>query len=356
MGNYNIKAQKKILQDYKDGLEVNKMRYQKIEKRRVLLFGPSQSGKTQMMNALTDLEFDEKYEQTTRVQLGLKLINPREGVQNPVSYRFVDCPGQYLHYQKASMYAFEKPDIILILIDGSIRLDEQEIRNWVFTTMQQIYKYHRYRSQAPSLTPVLSPQDDMVFEGGEQSPRSQNSITPNPNYVTGQVINHQDQTFQNQTPDHSRRPSFSNINISTRGMLADQNILQPSNNDHIQHIPTQNTNNIMMGQQMNTGVQFYPGQTVLGGVAMGETGQFQMDGYMPEIVHVFTKRDLISYDGYQKQLKTIEMLQEEGIIDQFFFVSSLSKYGVNDLKKYLNEFQVPVMQQAQSDSSQKFNK
>ena len=37
---------------------------------------------------------------------------------------------------KASMYAFQKPDIILILMDGSLKLEEQSIRNWVFTTMQ----------------------------------------------------------------------------------------------------------------------------------------------------------------------------------------------------------------------------
>lgn len=39
-------------------------------------------------------------------------------------------------------------------------------------------------------------------------------------------------------------------------------------------------------------------QTVIGGVVLD--GQSYMGGYMPEIVHVFTKRDLISFDGYQK--------------------------------------------------------
>jgi len=45
---------------------------------------------------------------------------------------------------------------------------------------------------------------------------------------------------------------------------------------------------------------------------------------LPEIIHVFTKRDRMGYEGFKRQVEVIEGLKNEGIIDKYFFVSPVS--------------------------------
>ncbi len=40
-----------------------------------------------------------------------------------------------LHLKKASAFAFEKAELILILLDGSMLLDADNIRDWTFFVM-----------------------------------------------------------------------------------------------------------------------------------------------------------------------------------------------------------------------------
>lgn len=56
---------------------------------------------------------------------------------------------------------------------------------------------------------------------------------------------------------------------------------------------------------------------------------------LPEIIHVFTKRDRMGFEGYKRQLEVIEGLRGEGVIDKFFFVSSISQFGLNELRQYV---------------------
>ena len=52
-------------------------------------------------------------------------MNPKTDMVHPLSYRMIDSPGDIAALRKGSLYAFRKVDLILILIDGSKKLDEQ---------------------------------------------------------------------------------------------------------------------------------------------------------------------------------------------------------------------------------------
>jgi hypothetical protein len=88
------------------------------------------------------------YEATERVQLGLKLINPKEPDQHPVCYRLIDTPGSILALKRASMYTFRKSDIVFVVFDGSKKLDEDLLREWTMFTLTQIYNYHKASTAA----------------------------------------------------------------------------------------------------------------------------------------------------------------------------------------------------------------
>ena len=84
------------------------------------------------------------YQKTSRVQLGLKLVNAREGLDHPIALRMIDTPGYIGNLRKAAQFAFEKPNIILIFFDSSMKLDEQSIRDWTFFTLSQVYTFHSH--------------------------------------------------------------------------------------------------------------------------------------------------------------------------------------------------------------------
>lgn len=79
------------------------------------------------------------YEKTDRVQLGLKIVNPKNADQHPVSLRIVDTPGNTKLLKRASLYAFEKADIVFILMDASKILDHDTVRDWTNFTLTKIY-------------------------------------------------------------------------------------------------------------------------------------------------------------------------------------------------------------------------
>ena len=55
--------------------------------------------------------------------MGIKLINPKDSETHPISFRFFDTPGNIKLLKRAALYAFQKADLILILMDGSKKLD-----------------------------------------------------------------------------------------------------------------------------------------------------------------------------------------------------------------------------------------
>ena len=56
------------------------------------------------------------------------------------------------------------------------------------------------------------------------------------------------------------------------------------------------------------------------------------EGNLPELIHIFSKRDRMGFEGYKRQLEIIEELKKEGVIEKYFFVSPVSKYGIAELK------------------------
>jgi GTPase SAR1 family protein len=98
MGNICRRKSLKVLQEhFKEEKVQVKLMYSKVEKRRVVLVGPNGAGKTSLMMSLIDRglnpESEKLYDTTKRVQLGLKVLNPRSVMEHPVSIRIIDTPG-----------------------------------------------------------------------------------------------------------------------------------------------------------------------------------------------------------------------------------------------------------------------
>jgi GTP-binding protein EngB required for normal cell division len=68
----------------------------------------------------------------------------------------------------------------------------------------------------------------------------------------------------------------------------------------------------------------------------------EVSAQLPEIIHIFTKRDKMGYEGYKRQVSIVEGMREKGFIDKFFFVSSVDLYNLQELKQcmlnYENEY------------------
>jgi hypothetical protein len=85
----------------------------------------------------------EKYEQTERLQMGLKIVNPKDSGNHPLSIRIYDSPGNIKQLKRAALYAFQKVDLIMILMDASKKLDGEQLRDWTAFALSKVYQYHR---------------------------------------------------------------------------------------------------------------------------------------------------------------------------------------------------------------------
>lgn len=104
------------------------------------------------------------YKATERMQLGLKIVNPRDNSQHPVSLRIMDSPGNIKLLNRAAQFAFQKTDIVLILHDASKPLDEDLVRDWTTFTLGKIYQYHR----ASTILKVLNMNQTEVHDDTDQ--------------------------------------------------------------------------------------------------------------------------------------------------------------------------------------------
>lgn len=96
MGNISsMRKRTKQKQEYKQSIERLAAKYKSYEKKRVVIIGPTRAGKTKLFEQLLDKEFTYPYEQSRRVSLGFKVINPKDEVSKATSFRYIDCPGEY---------------------------------------------------------------------------------------------------------------------------------------------------------------------------------------------------------------------------------------------------------------------
>lgn len=98
MGNFCRRKSLRVLHEhFREEKAQVKVKYSKLQKRRVVLVGPNGAGKTSLMMSLIDRginpETEKGYDSTKRVQLGLKVINPMTDREHPVSLRIIDTPG-----------------------------------------------------------------------------------------------------------------------------------------------------------------------------------------------------------------------------------------------------------------------
>jgi GTP-binding protein EngB required for normal cell division len=63
-----------------------------------------------------------------------------------------------------------------------------------------------------------------------------------------------------------------------------------------------------------------------------------VNAQLPEIIHIFTKRDRMGFEGFKRQIANVEALRDKGFVDKYFFVSSVSQFNVQELKQYLLDY------------------
>jgi len=80
-------------------------------------------------------------------------VNPKDHDSHPVSFRFIDTPGSMPSLKRGSLFAFQKVDLIMILLDASKKIYEQQIRDWSMFCLSQVYQYHRASAVLKNLTP-----------------------------------------------------------------------------------------------------------------------------------------------------------------------------------------------------------
>jgi hypothetical protein len=69
------------------------------------------------------------------------------------------------------------------------------------------------------------------------------------------------------------------------------------------------------------------------------TGTLTCELALPEIVHVFSKRDRMGYEGFKRFREIVNGLKAEGLISRAFFVSAVEQnLGMAELKQYILDY------------------
>jgi GTPase SAR1 family protein len=106
-------------------LTQNKLKFKEAVKKRIVIVGPARAGKTALFEAFVrgkPVAGGKSDEKTERAQLGLKVVNPKCVGRHPMAIRVVDTPAETRSLKRASKFAFRKVDLILVVIDSSIKL------------------------------------------------------------------------------------------------------------------------------------------------------------------------------------------------------------------------------------------
>ena len=118
-------------------------KFVKVNKFRITIVGPERSGKTSIFQKLLDLPPLDDQTTNSHAQLGLKMIMDKDIYCHPTSLRVCDVPGGLSNFKKSSKFAFEKPDIVLILIDSTILIEREDVLYWNQLVIDNILAYHR---------------------------------------------------------------------------------------------------------------------------------------------------------------------------------------------------------------------
>jgi ATPase subunit of ABC transporter with duplicated ATPase domains len=110
MGNSAISQKiRKAYQERRNDHLQTRVRFNQTETRRILLVGPSKSGKTQLMNRLVGIPYSDKYVETETAVISHKLFSTTKSDQerlNPIAFKVFDVPGTFIKHKRAADYYF----------------------------------------------------------------------------------------------------------------------------------------------------------------------------------------------------------------------------------------------------------
>ena len=94
-----------------------------VEQRNITIVGPPQAGKSQLMNALDDIDFNEGYVADETAKLGYKMFNTVRSEHDhlhPIAFQMTDTPGTLIRHKRACEHYFTTCDAVLITFDMSM--------------------------------------------------------------------------------------------------------------------------------------------------------------------------------------------------------------------------------------------
>jgi len=71
---------------------------------------------------------------------------------------------------------------------------------------------------------------------------------------------------------------------------------------------------------------------------------------MPAVFHIITKKDLLSPEGLEDQIDRARILSNDGIIDNYFFISNkdfTQESGIKEILESVNDRRLDLMREEQ---------
>ncbi|CAI2374284.1 unnamed protein product [Moneuplotes crassus] len=312
--------------------EKTKLMYSKCSKIESALIGNNEAGKTTFIRRLTNDEYDPDYEETIITQMGVKLIDFKDKLDFPMYLRLIDTPGNAVSFLKDEQSVFENLDIAFVVLDGSKVIHKEHVISVNNYVIQRLRTYNKKVIEKEKKSSEYKNYLCKLLD--EESTGSGNLIPPDEMYGSVQ--------------DDLLMPPRARLDIDDRSEDPDNSF----NNDHseVNHGMSQHTI-VNLRQDTYKSRDEENKQDADDIVNLYRNKKIKI-AMFPAVFHIITKKDMLSDEGLEDQRDRAAALKAEGIIDEYFFISSKDVDEVNgifELLEGINDRRMEVMRQERDE-------
>lgn len=320
---------------YRDQTHKTKIMYAKCSKYETALIGSKEAGKTSLIRRITHNEFVNEYEETIITQIGVKLIDFKDRLDFPIYIRMFDTPGDALSHLKDEQSVFENLDFVFIVLDGSKVIHKEHV------VAINNYVIQRLRAYNPKVMTKMK--TDMQYREyilkliDEDPDDSGNLISPE---------EHQERSMHDQ-------PDRSHLGVDEEDEMyhshLDPNNLHSEAQGLSQHTIMNLRNDTYKGSHS---ARDHPDKDNYSDIVNIYRKKKIKPAMFPAIFHLINKKDMLSEQGLEDQTNRAKTLRDDGIIDQFFFVSAREtdrENGIMDFLEGINDRRLDLIRQEQEE-------